>query len=207
MIGEISAKYNIDGFNIDYVRYPNISKENLNNQWGYTKYAREEFFLIYAQDPMEIQPKGAMWDSWCEYRRDKITSYIRKVSHLLQNRNITFSAVIFPDYKVSLQTKFQDWTRWVANGYMSAITPLILTGDEELAKSMLEEIKKKTSNEAYVYPGLFAGFIESDPEDLLRQIHIVRKLKLNGIILFDWAHLSDNYKDVLKTSAFKEQTY
>ncbi|MBR3604518.1 MAG: family 10 glycosylhydrolase [Candidatus Gastranaerophilales bacterium] len=207
LIGEISAKYNIDGFNIDYVRYPNISKENLNNQWGYTKYAREEFFLIYAQDPMEIQPKGAMWDSWCEYRRDKITSYIRKVSHLLQNRNITFSAVIFPDYKVSLQTKFQDWTRWVANGYMSAITPLILTSDEELAKSMLEEIKKKTSNEAYVYPGLFAGFIESDPEDLLRQIHIVRKLKLNGIILFDWAHLSDNYKDVLKTSAFKEQTY
>jgi hypothetical protein len=90
---------------------------------------------------------------------------------------------------------------------MSAITPLILTSDEELAKSMLEEIKKKTSNEAYVYPGLFAGFIESDPEDLLRQIHIVRKLKLNGIILFDWAHLSDNYKDVLKTSAFKEQTY
>ena len=63
-------------------------------------------------------------------------------------------------------------------------------------------VKPNSSN-----PGLFAGFIESDPEDLLRQIHIVRKLKLNGIILFDWAHLSDNYKDVLKTSAFKEQTY
>ena len=72
---------------------------------------------------------------------------------------------------------------------------------------MLEEIKRKTSDNALVYPGLFAGFIESDPEDLLRQIHIVRKLKLNGIILFDWAHLSNSYKDVLKTSAFKEQTY
>lgn len=207
LIGEISARYNIDGFNVDYVRYPNIAKENLNNQWGYTKYAREEFFLIYAIDPMEIQPRTGYWEDWCEYRRNKITSYVRKVSELLQNRNIVFSAVIFPDYKVSLQTKFQDWTRWASSGYLNALTPLILTGDEELAQSMLEEIKKKTCNCTYIYPGLFAGFIESDPEDLLRQIHIVRKLKLNGAILFDWAHLNDDYRNVLKTSAFKEKTY
>lgn len=207
LISEVSSRYKIDGLNIDYVRYPNISKENWNNQWGYTKYAREEFFQIYAYDPMEIQPKSAMWDNWSAYRRDKITNYIEDASKIVRKNNVLFSAVIFPDYKVSLQTKFQDWTRWIENGYMDAITPLILTGDEELAKSMLEEIKKKTDNDAKIYPGLFAGFIESDPEDLLRQIHIARKLKMNGIILFDWAHLSDNYRDVLKTSVFKRQTY
>ena len=92
------------------------------------------------------------------------------------------SAVIFPDYKVSLQTKFQDWYAWVDNCYLDAITPLILTGDDNLAKSMLEEIKRKTSNNAKIFPGLFAGFIESDPEDLLRQIHIVRKLKLDDSV-------------------------
>lgn len=207
LITEISTRYNIDGINIDYVRYPNISKENLNNQWGYTKYAREEFFLIYAIDPIEITPRSQFWDDWCEYRRNKITNYISKVSNLLKYQNIMFSAVIFPDYKVSMQTKFQDWATWVDNRYLSALTPLILTSDDDLAKSMLEEIKRKTSNNAFVFPGLFAGFIESDPEDLLRQIHIVRKLKLNGVILFDWAHLNDNYKNVLKTSVFKEQTY
>ncbi|MBR5304665.1 MAG: family 10 glycosylhydrolase [Candidatus Gastranaerophilales bacterium] len=207
LISEITVKYNVDGVNIDYVRYPNISKENLNNQWGYTKYAREEFFLIYATDPIEIQPRSAFWDDWCEYRRNKITRYIYEVHNLLKHKDIMFSAVIFPDYKVSLQTKFQDWYTWVDNCYLKAITPLILTGDDNLAKSMLEEIKRKTSNNAKIFPGLFAGFIESDPEDLLRQIHIVRKLKLDGVILFDWAHLNDNYRDVLKTSVFKEQTY
>lgn len=207
LISEITTKYAVDGVNIDYVRYPNISKENLNNQWGYTKYAREEFFQIFAYDPMEIQPKTQMWDVWCEYRRNKITRYIQQVHNLLKYRDVMLSAVIFPDYKVSIQTKFQDWFSWVDNCYLDAVTPLILTGDDNLAKSMLEEIKKKTSNNAQVYPGLFAGFIESDPEDLLRQIHIVRKLKLDGVILFDWAHLSDNYRNVLKTSVFKEQTY
>ena len=207
LISEITTKYAVDGVNIDYVRYPNISKENLNNQWGYTKYAREEFFQIFAYDPMEIQPRTQMWDVWCEYRRNKITRYIQQVHNLLKYRDVMLSAVIFPDYKVSVQTKFQDWFSWVDNCYLDAVTPLILTGDDNLAKSMLEEIKKKTSNNAQVYPGLFAGFIESDPEDLLRQIHIVRKLKLDGVILFDWAHLSDNYRNVLKTSVFKEQTY
>ena len=156
---------------------------------------------------MEIQPRTQMWDVWCEYRRNKITRYIQQVHNLLKYRDVMLSAVIFPDYKVSVQTKFQDWFSWVDNCYLDAVTPLILTGDDNLAKSMLEEIKKKTSNNAQVYPGLFAGFIESDPEDLLRQIHIVRKLKLDGVILFDWAHLSDNYRNVLKTSVFKEQTY
>ena len=72
---------------------------------------------------------------------------------------------------------------------------------------MLEEIKKKSSSKIKIYPGLFAGFIESDPEDLLKQIHITRRLHLDGIILFDWAHLNNEYRDVLKTSAFKVTSY
>ncbi len=207
LISEIVNRYNVDGVNIDYVRYPNIAKENYNNQWGYTPYARAEFKQIYEVDPVDIQPKSALWDDWCAYRQDKITDYVHKASLIVRSRKKMITAVVFPDYKVSLQTKFQDWTRWIDRRYLDAITPLILTSDDELAKSMLEEIRRKASSDAYVYPGLFAGFIESDPEDLLRQIHIIRKLKLNGVILFDWAHLNDKYINVLKTSAFKGKAY
>ncbi len=207
LISEIVTRYNVDGVNVDYVRYPNIAKENYGNQWGYTPYAREEFMRLYEVDPLDIEPKTAMWDNWCEYRRDKISNYIKKVSRIVKSKNKTISAVIFPDYKVSLQTKQQDWAYWISQKYLDAVTPLILTSDDDLAKSMLEEIKKKVSTDAIVYPGLFAGFIESDPEDLLRQIHIIRRLQLGGVILFDWAHLNDNYLDVLKTSVFRVQTY
>ena len=206
LIDEIATRYRIDGFNIDYVRYPNVSKENFNNQWGYTKYAREEFKQIYGVDPVEISKKDSLWDEWCQYRSDKITDYVIRVSKYLKYRKIMFSAVVFPDYKTSLQTKYQDWTNWTDKKYTDAITPLILTSDDELAYNMLEEIKKK-AGEVTVYPGLFAGFIEADPEDLLRQIHIIRKLKLNGVILFDWAHLNSDYLEVLKTSVFKSQNF
>ena len=207
LINEITTKYDVDGVNIDYIRYPNISKENYNNQWGYTQYARDEFKALYDFDPLDLQAKSANWEHWCNYRRDKISSYVYQVSQTVKNKNIVLSAVIFPDYKVSLATKFQDWALWAKEGYINAVTPLILTSDDSLAKDMLEEIKKKTMPQAYVYPGLFAGFIESDPEDLLKQIHIIRKLGLSGIILFDWAHLNEKYLEAIKTSAFKAQSY
>lgn len=207
LIGEITSRYNIDGINIDYVRYPNVSKENYSNQWGYTPYARQEFMQIFETDPIDITPKTEMWENWNDYRRNKITEYVRKTSELVKNRNILLSAVIFPDYKLSLQTKQQDWELWLERNYFDAITPLILTGDDELAKSMLEEVKKKASSNTLIYPGLFAGFIESDPEELLKQIHITRKLKMSGVVLFDWAHLTNEYLETLKTSVFKVQTY
>ena len=207
LIGELSASYNIDGLNVDYVRYPNIVQENYSNQWGYTKFAREEFISLYEIDPIELEKSSDLWDVWCKYRQEKITNYVKGISELLKNRNIIFSTVIFPDYKISLKTKFQDWVDWSEQGYVSAFTPLILTGDDELAKSMLEEIKRKSNSLTKIYPGLFAGFIESDPEDLLKQIHIARKLRLDGVVLFDWAHLNDSYRDVLKASAFKSAGY
>jgi len=207
LIDEMTTKYKIDGVNIDYIRYPNISAGNYSNQWGYTPYARNEFMQMYEVDPIEIQPKTDMWDNWNYYRRNKITSYVKRVSDVVKSKNVMLSAVIFPDYKASLQTKFQDWAFWLDQKYLDAITPLILTSDDDLAKDMLEEIKKKAEHNTTVYPGLFAGFIESDPEDLLRQIHIVRRLKMGGVIMFDWAHLNETYRDVLKTSVFKVQTY
>ena len=203
LIGELSAGYNIDGLNVDYVRYPNIVQENYSNQWGYTKFARDEFISLYETDPIEIDKSHDLWDTWCKYRQDKITNYVKGISELLKNRDILFSTVIFPDYKISLKTKFQDWVNWSENEYINAYTPLILTSDDELAKSMLEEIKRKANSSVKIYPGLFAGFIESDPEDLLKQIHIARKLRLDGIVLFDWAHLNNDYQSVLKASAFK----
>ena len=202
LMDEITTRYKIDGINIDYVRYPNIAKDNYGNQWGYTKFAREEFKILYEVDPIDLTKDDPLFKDWCEYRCDKVTDYIKKVSNVLKSNKIMFSVVIFPNYKVSLKTKFQDWSRWANLEYVDAFTPLILTSDDALAKSMLEEIKRK-SHDTKIYPGLFAGFIESDPEDLLKQIRTMRALELSGVILFDWAHLNSNYLDVLKTSVFK----
>ncbi len=67
---------------------------------------------------------------------------------------------------------------------------------------MLKEIKTKMSSSVNIYPGLFVGFMEGEAEDLLKQINVSRSLKSNGVILFDWAHLDNKYRDALKFCVF-----
>lgn len=208
LILEISAKYNIDGVNLDYVRYPLSAKSDStnyeNSNWGYTQYAREEFKKIYGIDPIDIKAGTSMWEKWNNYRQDRISKYVAGVKMALKERGILLSAVAFPDYKNSLETKQQNWVKWANYNYVDALTPLIMTSDFQLADDILCEVKKKSSSKTQIYPGLFVGFMEGESEDLLKQIHIIRNLNLKGVVLFDWAHLDKKYSDVLKTCVFKQ---
>ena len=206
LITEISAKYAIDGFNIDYIRYPQTPKNSEEfyetSSWGYTKYAREEFKSFYDVDPINIKYNSQMWREWDKYRQNKINSYIKAVKEILKYRETTISAVIFPDEDQSKETKQQNWSKWAEAGYVDALTPLILTSDSKLSKKMMREVKKKAGGNTDVYPGIFVGFMDGEPEDLIRQIHNMRTLNLGGVVLFDYAHLDKKYTNCLDSSVF-----
>ncbi len=205
IVKEMIANYEIDGVNLDYIRYPSAQKATSTgyeaSNWGYTNYARTEFKKLYDIDPVNIKYKDSLWTKWNDYRQNKITNYLSKMRKATKNK-VILSAVIFPDYKTALETKQQDWQKWSDKDYLDAITPLILTSDDELFEIMLKEIKTKISSKTTVYPGLFIGFMEGETEDLLKQINVSRSLKSGGVILFDWAHLGNKYKEALKFCVF-----
>ena len=79
---------------------------------------------------------------------------------------------------------------------------MILTSDNELFHKILKDVKDRLDNKTKVYTGLFVGFLEAEPEDLLRQISVSRSLKSQGVIFFDWAHLPLKYQNALKYRVF-----
>jgi len=205
LLYEISARYDIDGINLDYVRYPTSAKPESSNyeitNWGYTQFARDEFMKIYGVDPVDVVYKTPIWDDWAKYRQEKISNYIKDVSEIFKKRGLTVSAVIFPTQENGIATKQQNWEVWAKERYLDAFTPLILTADYELTLDMIKGIKKNV-NSASIYTGLFVTFMEGECEDLLKQLHLIRAEKIDGVIIFDWAHFGDKYKNVLKSSAF-----
>jgi len=205
IVKEIISNYNPDGINLDYTRYPSAQKAGSAgyeaSNWGYTKFAREEFKKLYETDPVEIKYKDPLWQTWTGYRQDKITMYIKKMRKAVRGKTV-LSAVIFPDYKTALETKQQDWAAWASKGELDAFTPLILTSDDQLFEMMFKEIKSKMPSQETIYPGLFVGFMEGEAEDLLKQINVARSLKSSGVVLFDWAHLGNKYKEALKFCVF-----
>ena len=85
VLKEITCNYDIDGINVDYIRYPVCSPSNstdfLSTSWGYTKYAIDEFQKCYGVSPLEMGTTNQNWCKWENYRKDKVTCFVEKVSN------------------------------------------------------------------------------------------------------------------------------
>ncbi|MGN0017839.1 MAG: glycoside hydrolase family 10 protein [Candidatus Gastranaerophilaceae bacterium] len=206
LVSEIIKTYRPDGFNFDYCRYPqSVYAKHATyamSNWGYTKYAREEFKSLYNYDPVDLKFGTKLWYEWDNYRRDKVTSFIESVSKLCRQNHTIITAVVFPNKNIALETKQQDWSTWSDKNYIDGFTPLYLTCDANTIKSMIFEMLREMSPKTKLYAGLFVTFMDGSAEDLIRQIHETRKLNLGGVILFDLAHLQEKYVKTLTTSVF-----
>ena len=202
LIDEIITRYKPDGINLDYIRYPNCVSLNESSSWGYTTAAREEFEQMYGVDPIDLKITDALWPVWCGYRRAQVTEMVQKVGKLGKQKHTYITAVIFPDRQAALDKKQQDWKTWSQNDYIDGFTPLFLTCDSKMANSMMQDVLRSKSPKTDFYAGLFVTFMSGSEEDLIRQIHEARKLNSKGVIIFDYAHLSDRYVKALSTSVF-----
>ncbi len=207
LIDEIIMRYRPDGINLDYIRYPQSLAPNYSNydmsNWGYTKYAREEFQRMYDVDPIELVPSDYLWYQWNIYRAGKITDFVRRVGRLARMNGVTVTAVIFPNLQMAYDTKLQDWKTWSMNDFIDGFTPLLLTCDDKTAMNLMGNVLRNKSPRTKLYAGLFVTFMNGANSDLIKQIHAARRYALNGLIIFDYAHLKDSYIEMLTQSIFK----
>ena len=67
----------------------------------------------------------------------------------------------------------------------------------------MEEVLRNKSASTKLYAGLFVAFMNGSSSDLIKQIHAARKYSLNGLIIFDYAHLKEEYIQTLTESVFR----
>lgn len=202
LLEEIITRYKPDGINLDYIRYPNCVSANENTNWGYTEFARNDFFTIYGVDPVALKKTDPLWQNWDEYRREQVTNMVKKVGQIGKKTNTYITTVIFPDRLSALSTKHQDWKTWSTRGYINGLTPLFLTCDSKTANKMMTDVLGAKSAATDFYAGIFVTFMGGSDEDLIRQIHEARKVNANGVIIFDYAHLNNKYINTLSKSVF-----
>ncbi len=211
ILKEIVEKYDVDGINIDYIRYPVCSPENssefLSTSWGYTKYAMDEFKKSYGISPLDINPKDPAWCKWEEYRMNKVTSFVERLKELKCSRpDMVISAVIFPDKEQSAIIKLQDWTKWAQRAYVDAFTPLFLSSNIEFTKKYLRDMNNIKNPQVKVYAGLFEPFTLVEPTVLPQEIKAVREENADGVVIFDYAHFTTPYRQILSIRAFNKNS-
>lgn len=205
LITEIITYYRPDGINLDYIRYPQSISLSPVSSWGFTEYARTDFYNKYGKDPASLTNTDPLWEYWNIYRRTQVTNFVEKIGKLGKANNVYISAVIFPDIRSAKAYKQQDWQTWSTNNYVNGFTPLFLTCNAKTLNSMVMSILTHKSANTDLYAGLFVTFMGGSEEDLIREIHETRKLDVGGVILFDYAHLDNKYISALGARVFSSK--
>ncbi len=205
---EIVTRYDVDGFQLDYIRYPaSFPADRFSYRkttWGYTDVARAAFKAQYGVDPVDIDPKSPdfemLWKAWNDYKVAQVSNFVHKVTDDIRQKRpgIQISAAVFPDANSALALKHQDWRTWALNGWINFYAPMTLTSAIKVVDRDTRNMLVSTQNKIPVYSGIFGPFNENSAEHVLSQIDTAKQAGASGYVLFDTAHLTARTLEALK---------
>jgi len=194
---EVVRRYDVDGIQFDYVRYPDQStcycarcKAQFEEQVGHK-------FKTWPSDlfPSRYMPKYRQW------RTDRITRLVRGVSvqaHGMRRR-IKVSAAVRPNWEQDRRVVGQDWVHWVREGYLDFVCPMDYLTDLELLRRKVNKQVGWVHGQAPVYVGLGSWQLR-DVSDLADQMALTRRLGADGYVLFHYSDrtLTEDWMPILR---------
>ena len=197
--------YDIDAFQLDYIRYPGQGSDL---DWGYNESVLKAFQKKYGVRP-EYNKSASYWKDWCQFRADAVTAFVRSIRALAKEvrPDMLVTADVFTDIDDALVNIYQDITRWMDEGLVDMIHPMAYTTDN----SVFENILKSFVSKGYsipIAPGL-GTFTSGYTADLaMDQIMIARRYGCVGVVHFQAVpFLSKNLPLFLNASVCRGVSY
>ncbi len=195
----ILENYEIDGFQLDYVRYP----ENSTVNYGYDEYTKAQFKEKYGIEKVPTSSSQAGWSDWCEFRASFVTDLVRKTGELIKEirPDVLFSCDVAPGYESTKTKMCQDTETWLKEGLVDVIYPM--------AYGTTDAVIKWTDNTVDLSgDGIqtVIGLRDNGPETYREQIIAARKCGADGTAFFSYSqYVSGSYKDYIKNSVFSKE--
>jgi uncharacterized lipoprotein YddW (UPF0748 family) len=195
VIGEIAAKYAVDGVHLDYVRFPN-------DDFDYSPPAMKEFKAAILPDLNEGERREAAArealdpaaypnlfpERWSDFRRSRLTSLVLKIRAAVKaaRPGTLVSAAVIPDAQQAFDTRLQDWRGWIRQSLVDVICPMAYTADSETFQQQIASARAHAGSRP-VWAGI--GAYQLSPAQTLGHIAAARKLGAAGVILFSYESL------------------
>ena len=126
----IAQNYDIDGVNLDYIRYPDDSANSNANDWGYSETSLARFAAETGRTDVPA-PSDPQFSDW---RRQQVTNVVRKVYvGLYQNDptdRLSVNAVTYGDGPITVGAfestqpylgVLQNWKGWLQDGIVDTV--------------------------------------------------------------------------------------
>ncbi|MBI4614910.1 MAG: family 10 glycosylhydrolase [Planctomycetes bacterium] len=179
--GEIAALYAVDGIHLDYIRY-------VTDLTGGLDFSHDgESLAAFGRDPK------AAPEEWARFKEDRVTETVAAIRQavLAARPGCRLTAAVFPTAE-SRHRVFQDAERWVREGLVDAVYPMIYTDDDAVYAARLKECVEllsrpgATGEDRRVLPGV-GVHRHRDAARTRSQVEAARAAGSGGFTLFCYA--------------------
>lgn len=194
----IITRYDIDGFQYDYIRYPYFDGTT---DYGYDD-ATKNLFLKKAglseADFEEIKAKlraANHWNEWVQFKRDLISSRVAELSALIREKrpDLYISACLADD--TGKDVYFQDGKKWVEDGSVDGIYPM--SYGEGIMANSTKRFAAYDTDRSFLVMGSGA-YLSLSQKEIIAQTLQTRQNFADGIAYFEWsAYVLHGYAEKL----------
>jgi len=183
---EIVTRYNVDGLQLDYIRYP-FQDPSAGRTYGYGKAARAQFQQLTGVDPVNISPSQPdLWQKWTTFRTEQVDSFVAQLSRQLRQKqpNLILSVAVFPLPELErIQKIQQNWETWARQGDVDLIVPMTYALDTSRFQRLAQPwIASKQLGATLLVPGI--RLLSLPTIGAFDQLQLVRDLPVSGYALF-----------------------
>ncbi|MEH2255625.1 glycoside hydrolase family 10 protein [Nostoc sp.] len=205
---EIVTKYNVDGLQLDYIRYP-FQDPSAGRTYGYGKAARAQFQKLTGVDPVNISPSQAdLWQKWTTFRTEQVDSFVAQVSQQLRQKqpNLILSVAVFPLPELErIQKIQQNWETWARRGDVDLIVPMTYALDTSRFQRLAQPwIASKQLGATLLVPGI--RLLSLSTIGAFDQLQLVRDLPVSGYALFAAENFSNDLQKIFSSTQGRIQS-
>jgi len=200
ILEEIVTNYDVDGIQLDYIRYP-FQLNNPGRMFGYGKSSRWLFKNQTGVDPLSLTPSSPLWSQWINFRIHLIDSFVETASTMLRQKrpNLVISAAVFPyplrDRLLKIQ---QNWEEWGKNNWVDMFAVMTYAMDTDTLEEKTQPLLKNASaGSALIVPGL--RLLKVPDSVMADQVQLMRNLPTLGYVLFaaEGFSANTNFQEIL----------
>lgn len=197
VIREITARYDIDGIHLDYVRY--------DSPWmDYSDAARAAFLARTGDDPLTLGTTSAGYAKWHEWREEQVTSLVAEIRSDLRSvkPSIPVSAAVSGTVEDARRERLQNWGYLAANRLLDFVAPVFAVSDGQALDQAFASVAASTDGGSLLAPGVAVAALP-DARSLIAAVGRARARGAQGICLFSGAALTDEMLRGLKLGPFR----
>ncbi|MBD3377812.1 family 10 glycosylhydrolase [candidate division KSB1 bacterium] len=193
---EIIQNYDVDGIELDRIRYPELD-------CGYDSATIELYKSEHNGTP---PPQNIANNNWMRWRAEKLTEFMGAVYDTIKSvRPEIFVSNAPIIYSYGYENFCQDWRPWVNKDYLDFVSPQVYRSSSALYSSELNRQMSYVDDKSKLYPGLttIANDYLVPTDHIISKIKTTRSRGLEGHVIWFYDTLADDLP-ALKAEVYQE---